>query len=91
MKATTIFSLLIFPHHELRILDYNRLVTDLNGMDAAAFLSRLEAICTVAKSGQPAKPRKPGEFGLYLGGAWYRLALKAELVPHGDPVARPRR
>jgi uncharacterized protein (DUF1015 family) len=82
------FLAVIFPHHELRILDYNRVVADLNGKDAAAFLTRLATICTVTRSAQPAKPRKPGEFGLYLGGAWYRLALKPELVPRDDPVAR---
>jgi uncharacterized protein (DUF1015 family) len=77
-----------FPHHQLQILDYNRVVSGLNGMDAAAFLARLRQSFSVQDSPSAVKPAKPGEFGLYLAGKWYRLAIRRELVPVGDPVAR---
>ena len=82
------FLTVIFPHHQMRILDYNRVVSSLNGMDAQSFLERLRQSFAVDKSAGPVKPATPGEFGLYLGGQWYRLTIHRELVPAGDPVAR---
>ena len=82
------FLTVIFPHHEMQILDYNRVVTSLNGMDAAAFLARVRQSFSVEKSTAAVKPAKSGEFGLYLPGQWYRLAIDRKLVPTGDPVAR---
>jgi len=77
-----------FPHHELQILDYNRVVSGLNGMDAATFLERLRKSFSVQDSPKAMKPARAGEFGLYLTGKWYRLAIRPELVPANDPVAR---
>jgi uncharacterized protein (DUF1015 family) len=77
-----------FPHHELQILDYNRVVSGLNGMDAATFLERLRKSFSVQDSPRAMKPARAGEFGLYLAGKWYRLAIRPELVPADDPVAR---
>ena len=82
------FLTVIFPHHQMQILDYNRVVAGLNGMDAAGFLARVRGNFTVEASPGPAQPAQPGEFGLYLKGQWYRLAIHRELVPAGDPVAR---
>jgi uncharacterized protein (DUF1015 family) len=77
-----------FPHHQLQILDYNRVVSGLNGMDATAFLARLRESFSVQDSPKAVKPARAGEFGLYLAGKWYRLAIRRELVPADDPVAR---
>ncbi|MCL2225343.1 MAG: DUF1015 family protein [Defluviitaleaceae bacterium] len=66
----------IFPHDELAILDYNRVVTDLNGKDNAAFISALEADWQVEKSAAPVKPSRKYEVGMYLANSWYRLTLK---------------
>jgi uncharacterized protein (DUF1015 family) len=77
-----------FPHHQLQVLDYNRVISGLNGMDTAAFLARLRQGFSVQDSPSAVKPAKPGEFGLYLAGKWYRLAIRRELVPVNDPVAR---
>lgn len=77
-----------FPHHQLQILDYNRVVAGLNGLDAAVFLTRLREKFSVQDSARPVKPARPGEFGLYLAGKWYRLAIRRDLVPANDPVAR---
>jgi uncharacterized protein (DUF1015 family) len=82
------FLTVIFPHHQTQILDYNRVVADLNGMDAGAFLERLRKSFSVEKSATPVKPARTGEFGLYLPGQWHRLALRRELIPANDPVAR---
>jgi len=75
----------IFPHHQLRILDYNRVVADLNGMTRQDFLGRVAANFSLEPTDAPVKPARHGEFGLYLPGHWYRLAIEPALVP-SDPV-----
>ena len=82
------FLAVIFPHHQMQILAYNRVVAGLNGMDAAAFLARVRESFSVETSPTPVKPARPAEFGLYLAGQWYRLAIRRELIPVNDPVAR---
>ncbi|MGC3964716.1 MAG: DUF1015 family protein [Rhodocyclaceae bacterium] len=81
------FLSVIFPEHQLKILDYNRVVTDLNGLSEDAFLASLATAFTVEPSASPVKPARHGEFGMFLSGKWYRLAIKPGLVPQ-DPVAR---
>jgi uncharacterized protein (DUF1015 family) len=78
----------IFPHHQMKIMDYNRVVTDLNGLDSEAFLKRIGEQFSVQASASRVKPAKPNEFGLYLPGQWYRLEIRPELIPINDPVAR---
>ena len=74
------FLSVIFPDEELRILDYNRVVKDLNGMDAAAFLTRIEEYFAVEKMGQsPYRPTEKGTFGMYLEDEWYCLSAKEEI------------
>jgi len=82
------FLTVIFPHHQTPILAYNRVVADLNGMDAGAFLARVRENFSIEKSPAPVKPDKRAEFGLYLAGEWYRLAIHSKLIPVNDPVAR---
>ncbi|MCE5182869.1 MAG: DUF1015 family protein [Betaproteobacteria bacterium] len=82
------FLSVIFPHHQMKIMDYNRVVTDLNGMDAKNFLERIGKKFSVQASSAPVKPGKPGEFGLYLPKQWYRLEIRPDLIPVADPVAR---
>lgn len=81
------FLAVIFPAHQMQILDYNRVIRDLNGMSEADFLRRLEASFTVQTADEPVKPAQPGEFGMYLGGRWHRLRIHPALVPD-DPVER---
>ncbi len=81
------FLSVIFPAHEMRIMDYNRVITDLNGLSAQDFLDRLGGAFSVEPAAAAVKPDRPGTFGLYLGGRWYRLAIRADLVP-ADPVGR---
>ena len=75
-----------FPADELRILDYNRVVSGLNGHSPASFLEALSACFEVTDSREPARPARPREYGLYLGGQWRRAKLRESLVPESDPV-----
>ncbi|MBI1282956.1 MAG: DUF1015 family protein [Thiobacillus sp.] len=81
------FLSVIFPAHEMRILDYNRVITDLNGLSPDAFLERVSAAFSVEPAAAAVKPGQPGHFGLYLAGRWYRLAIRPDLIP-ADPVGR---
>ena len=68
----------LFPADELRILDYNRLVKDLNGLTTAEFLQKLSTSFTVEPFGTTAySPEGLHEFGLYIDGQWYKLTSKA--------------
>ena len=75
-----------FPAEELRILDYNRVVTSLNGHTPRAFLAALNESFEVAPSSGAARPGRAGEFGLYLSGGWHRARLRSGLTPDNDPV-----
>ncbi len=79
------FMAVVFPHDQLRIMDYNRVVKDLNGLSADEFLARLGEKFTVAPTDSP-KPAAPRQFGMYLGGRWYRVEAKPGTYPAGDPV-----
>jgi uncharacterized protein (DUF1015 family) len=82
------FLSVIFPHNQMQILDYNRVVKDLNGLDKSAFLARVAEAFSLETSEEPVKPGQTAEFGMYLDKQWYRLQLDAERVPVNDPVAR---
>jgi uncharacterized protein (DUF1015 family) len=82
------FLSVIFPHHRMKIMDYNRLIKDLNGLSTEDFLTLVAKKFTVETADGQVKPGKHGEFGLYLAGQWYRLTILPELIPRHDPVAR---
>jgi uncharacterized protein (DUF1015 family) len=82
------FLAVIFPHHQMRIMDYNRVVKDLNGLTEAEFIARIGVNFAVVPSPSQCRPDQPGEFGLYLPGRWLRLDILPELIPADDPVAR---
>ena len=86
LQSSDYFLAVIFPQQEMKILDYNRVVKDLNGLDAGALLDRCSTAFNVEKSATRVSPSRPGEFGMYLGKVWYKLSIKAELIPR-DPVA----
>ena len=77
-----------FPHHELRILAYNRVVRDLNGLGRDEFLRRVGTCFRVAPSAERVAPERRGVFGLCLPGQWYRLEIDPARIPSGDPTAR---
>ena len=81
------FLALLFPDAELEILDYNRVVKDLNGLTDEEFLARVGGITTmVPVEKKDRRPERAGEFSLYLGGRWYRCRFPADTIPEGDPV-----
>jgi uncharacterized protein (DUF1015 family) len=82
------FLCVAFPHRAMRILPYNRVVRDLNGLSRDEFLRRVAERFSVAKSSGRIAPERRGVFGLYLPGQWYRLEIDAARVPAGDPTAR---
>ena len=74
------FLSVIFPDEELQILDYNRVVKDLNGMDVDAFLAAIEEHFMIEKKGTyPYRPEKKGAFGMFLEDEWYCLTAKKEI------------
>ncbi len=76
-----------FPADELTILDYNRVVKDLNGMTDEEFLHALEKNFTVEKKGAaPYRPARQHEFSLYLSGNWYALTAKDGTFNAEDPI-----
>jgi uncharacterized protein (DUF1015 family) len=82
------FLAVIFPARQMRILDYNRVVRDLNGLSLDAFLKAVGECCAVTPSATPVRPERAGVFGMYLDRRWYHLVIRPELVPSQDPVRR---
>ncbi|NOR19238.1 MAG: DUF1015 family protein, partial [Xanthomonadales bacterium] len=82
------FLCVAFPHDETRILDYNRVIKDLNGLSPEKLLEKIAASFIIEETPDRAKPGKQNQFGMYLGGQWYQLEINPERVPHDDPVAR---
>ena len=86
------FLTVLFPQNEMTILEYNRVLRDLNGRKPAALLDELRKHYAVEKSDTPVQPRAAREVGMYLAGAWYRLVLHQDeadkAAAAADPVAR---
>ncbi|MBF0448627.1 MAG: DUF1015 domain-containing protein [Magnetococcales bacterium] len=80
------FLSVIFPDNQMRIFDYNRVVQDLNGLSADAFLHQVGQTFIVTPSPTPFKPGRRNQFGLYLSGQWYQLELPAQYVDETNPV-----
>ena len=81
------FLSVLYPHNQMKILDYNRVIKDLNGWLEEDFLTNIAVSFAVASEDTAVHPASEGEFGMYLNGKWYRLTINPELVPD-DPVAR---
>jgi len=64
----------LFPASQLRIMSYNRVVKDLNGLSIEDFLTHLNKSFSVSKVSKPFAPQNPHEFGMYLKRQWYQLA-----------------
>ena len=80
------FLSVLFPHDELRILDYNRTVKDLNGRSLTQFLEEISKNFIVEKAEGQVRPEKKGTFGMYTEGQWYHLTAKPELFEGKDAV-----
>ncbi|MCJ7825731.1 MAG: DUF1015 family protein [Anaerolineales bacterium] len=76
-----------FPDDQLRILDYNRVVKDLNGLTAEEFLGRLSEVFAVKEmGGEPFKPQNLHTFGMYLNGKWYELIADEGSYDDSNPI-----
>ena len=82
------FLTVAFPHHEMKIFDYNRVIKDLNGLSADEFIAKVSENFTVTKSDTPVKPTQISEYGMYMDKQWYRLVLNDNLINDDDPVAK---
>ncbi len=81
------FLSVVFPHDELQILPYNRVVRDLAGQSPGEFLAKVRERFAVSEAERP-EPDRPKEFGMFLEGRWYRLAAKPDTFDPADPVGR---
>lgn len=81
------FLSVVFPHDQLMIMDYNRVVRDLNGLDRSTFLERVGERFEI-EAGDGGKPGGVHQFGMYLGGSWHRLTARAGTYDADDPVRR---
>ena len=79
------FLSVLFPHDQLMIMPYNRVVADLNGMSRDEFLQKLAEKFTITESKTPVQPEKKATFGLFLNEQWYTLEAHKELLSD-DPV-----
>jgi uncharacterized protein (DUF1015 family) len=85
------FLAVLLPQQELTILDYNRVLRDLNGLTPEEVLREIGRNYAIEPSDQPVAPARADEVGMVLGGRWYRLALRPEIADEraqSGPVAR---
>jgi uncharacterized protein (DUF1015 family) len=81
------FLAVIFPHSQMQILPYNRVLKDLNGNSASQLLEKLDAVFVIKDETMP-KPAKRHELALYLGGTWRRLAFRPQFAATKDPIEK---
>ena len=74
------FLAVLFPDEELKILPYNRVVKDLNGLSKEAFLSKVEDNFELSMSDVPVSPDKKGTYGMFLDNTWYLLKAKGKIL-----------
>ena len=88
------FLSVLFPDEELMIMDYNRVVKDLNGMTEEQFLTKMNELFMVAQIGgtigdalpeREVRPTKKGDFAMFIGDQWYHCSMKPSDIPN-DPV-----
>jgi uncharacterized protein (DUF1015 family) len=82
------FLAVLFPHNQLRIMDYNRVVKDLNGKTQEQFMAEVKKIFTVQEQPGQVRPAQKGEYGMYLNKRWYKLTTPSSLLASSDPVER---
>ena len=88
-EAYNYFMAVHFPDNQLKIIDYNRVVKDLNGLSSADFLAKLSENFEIEKVGKDAyRPQRLHEFSMYLDGDWYRLTAKPGTYNDNDPIGQ---
>ncbi len=82
------FLAVLFPDDQVNIIDYNRVIADLNGLTVDEFLTKAGRQFDIEKSTVPVKPAEKGQYGMYLEGCWYRLTIHADLITSADCVEK---
>jgi uncharacterized protein (DUF1015 family) len=86
------FLAVLFPDNQLKILDYNRVVKDLNGLSKQSFFERLSEKFRVTPftvgnvKDRAFRPQKAHHFGCYIEGEWFELVANTDIIPEADPV-----
>jgi len=86
LSNTNYFLTTLFPANQLHIMDYNRVVMDLNGLEPEALVKKISEFFTVKKSAKAVKPKALHSFGMYLNKQWYTLQAK-EGTYKEDPIS----
>ncbi len=81
------FLTVIFPHNQMQILPYNRVLKDLNGLSPEQLLAKLDAVFIIKDAGA-AKPLRKHELGFYLGGKWRTLNFRPQFAATSDPIEK---
>ena len=81
------FLTVIFPHNQMQILPYNRVLKDLNGLTPEALLAKLATIFDIRSGGSP-KPAEKHALALFLAGQWRTLTFRPEFTASSDPIER---
>ncbi len=82
------FLTVIFPHNQMQILPYNRVLKDMNGMSSAQLLEKLDGIFVIQKDSGAAKPAGKHHLGLFLDGAWHTLTFREHFARTKDPIEK---
>lgn len=82
------FLAIAYPDNQLEVLDYNRTVKDLNGLNEEEFLKAIEEKFTINVSDKPVKPERKHIFGMYMDNTWYELEAKKGTFNEDDPMER---
>jgi uncharacterized protein (DUF1015 family) len=77
----------LFPDTQLKVMDYNRAVKDLNGLNPDQYLEKISSSFTVSKNFAARSPQQLHDFGMYLGGQWYKITINKGMYNESDPVA----
>jgi uncharacterized protein (DUF1015 family) len=86
-RNSSTFLTVIFPHNQMQILPYNRVLKDLNGLTPDALLQKLAAVFDIQPGGSP-KPTRKHELAFFIGGKWSTLTFKPQFTATNDPIER---
>jgi uncharacterized protein (DUF1015 family) len=81
------FLAVIFPHNQMQILPYNRVLKDLNGLTTHELVLKLEKVFETVRLGE-AMPKGKHQLGLFMEGKWHRLTFKREFTMIADPIEK---
>lgn len=87
-EAYNFFSSIYFSNDQVKIYEFHRLISELNGLSDESFLKALEEKFSITSANAVVKPAKTHEFGMYLSGKWYTVAVKPEKISFDSPVAQ---